>query len=279
VTVTVELTLSAAQLSVDDDSGIGDAREQCVEYCREAGKNGSDLLVLPEMCFQPYYSAFVTSKDDLPGNLPEVSDDLFQPFETVAEKYELVLIVPLLARDRRNDGIFSSAAVIDADGSLKGIYHRVHGNSSEKVNETWLDLGDDLPVYETEAGTIGIMLGHDRHFPEQSRILGVNGADVICVPSGAYGDHHDTWELELRAHTVAHGLFVVGANRTGSAGNLDFFGESMIIDPRGQISGELGSEDSVLTESVDTDEIREVRDLWQFFRDRRPETYSRMVDE
>jgi beta-ureidopropionase len=275
----VELTLSAAQLSVDDDSGIEDAREQCVEYCREGGKNGSDLLVLPEMSFQPYYPAHVTSKNDLPEDLPEISDDLFQPFEAVAEEYELVLIVPLLARDRRNNGIFSSAAVIDADGSLKGIYHRVHGNSSEKVNETWLDLGDDLPVYETEAGTIGIMLGHDRHFPEQSRILGVNGADVICVPSGAYGDHHDTWELELRAHTVAHGLFVVGANRTGSAGDLDFFGESMIIDPRGQISGELGSDDGLLTETVDTDEIREVRDLWQFFRDRRPETYSRMVDE
>jgi len=276
---TVELKLSAAQLGVDIDSDFQSARESCLDFCDQAGTEDADLLVLPEMCFHPFYPAVVNSPDDLPGDLPSLSDEIFAPFKSASDRNDLVLIVPALARDRRNDNIYSSAGVIDADGTLNGVYHRVHGNSSEGVNESWLDLGDELPVYETDAGTVGIMLGHDRHFPEQSRILGVNGADVICVPAGAYREQMETWALELRAHTVAHGVFLVGANRTGVTGDLDFFGNSMIIDPRGQVSGQLGSEEGLLIEHADTEEIREVRDLWQFFRDRRPETYSRMVEE
>lgn len=271
----VEICLE--QYGLDDQASLSEGRELAVERARSAAQSGADLVVLPELAASPYFPATAQSENDLPDDLDTLPGDVTGTLQDVAENNSSVIVYPTL--ESASEGIFSSAAVIDSTGEFAGVYRRIHSDGSGEVDESWLALGDQMPVFPTEIGNIGVMIGHDRHFPEQSRILGVRGADILCVPSAGFGDHDETWELELRAHTVAHGVFLAAANRTGSNGDLDFFGDSLILDPRAQFVAQASDGDDRVTGTCDLDEIREVRDLWQFFRDRRPETYDEMIKE
>ncbi len=273
----MNVDVSVEQYGIQDGTSPEEGRDEALRRATAAADSGADLVVLPECSSTPFYPATAESEDDLsdvPEPLPGETTDRLR---SVARDNETVIVYPTL--EEAAEGIFSSAAVIDADGELAGVYRRIHGDSSEAVNESWLSFGDQLPVFPTAVGNVGVMIGHDRHFPEQSRILGVRGADILCVPSAGFGDHEDTWALELRAHTVAHGVFLAAANRSGSSGDLDFFGNSMILDPRAQFVAEVEAGDDRALGNCDLEQIREVRDLWQFFRDRRPETYDEMIKE
>jgi beta-ureidopropionase len=274
----MEPSVAVAQFGIEEDEGKYEAQERAMDYVKEAADDGADLVVLPEMSTQTFYPSVVESESDLPEDLEPIPGPAVDNFRDVAEQREVVIVYPQLEHAEEGD-YYSSAAVLDADGSLAGVYRRLHRDTSADVHEDWLSTGDDIPVFETEVGTLGVMVGHDRHFPEESRILGLHGAEVICCPSAAWGDHYETWELELRAHTVAQGVFLAAANRTGQNGDLSFYGESFIIDPRGRVQGKLGEDPDYSVVECDYEEIREVRDVWQFYRDRRPETYEEMTQE
>jgi len=267
----MELTIAVAQMGVEDQQGKYEAQGEAIEHAEQAASEGADIVVLPEMSTQPFYPAIVDSAGDLPNDLEPIPGPAVDNMRDVAREQEVVIVYPKLEKSEEGD-LYSSAAVINADGSLAGLYRRIHRDTGEGIEESWLSTGDDLPVFETEVATVGVMIGHDRHFPEQSRIL-------LCAPSAAFGDHHETWELELRAHTVAQGAFLAAANRSGSSGDLEFFGDSFIIDPRGRVRGKIEEETGLSVEQCDLEEIREVRDVWQFYRDRRPETYEEMIEE
>lgn len=272
------LKLAVAQYGIDEGQGIEQAQQTALEYIHRAGEEGTDLLVLPEMCNSPYFPAFCGSVDDLPEHLEPLPGPRMEEFREAASTAGVITVVPTL--EKSEDGkLYSSAAVLTDQGDLAGIYRRVHRNTGPHVHEAWLDTGDEFPVFPTRVGTLGVMIGHDVHFPEESRILGLRGADILCVAGAGYGRHEETWELELRAHTVAHGVFLGAANRTGRHGDVSFFGQSQIVDPRAQILAEVGESEGLVTSECDLDEIREVRNVWQFFRDRRPETYEEMLEE
>jgi len=273
----MEINIAVAQPDIPEESGKYEAQDVIIQQAEQAGSEGADLIVFPEMSPQPFFPAFVDDKQDIPGDVEPIPGPSVDNIRDVADEQDLVIVYPEL--ERSDEDFFSSAAVLDTDGTLDGVYRRIHRDTSGELNESWMSVGDTIPVIETNVGTIGIMIGHDRHFPEQSRILGLHGADVICCPAAGYGEHRETWELELRAHTVAQGVFLAVANRFGHSNDLSFFGESLIIDPRGKVQGKLGREHGVNVVDCDLEEIREVRDVWQFFRDRRPETYGEMLEE
>lgn len=138
------------------------------------------------------------------------------------------------------------------------------------------------PVFDTAYGKVGVYICYDRHFPEGARLLGLNGAEVIYNPSATVaGLSQYLWKLEQPAHAVANGYFVGAINRVGTEAPWNigkFYGTSYFVNPRGQIIAE-GSEDKeeLVVGDLDLDMIREVRDTWQFYRDRRPETYENIV--
>lgn len=270
--------LAVAQYGIGEGQGFEEAQTKALEYVQRAGEQKADLLVLPEMCNSPFYPGFIGSAENLPSGLETLPGPRMERMREAATDAGVITVAPML--EQGDDGsIFSSAAVLTDQGDLAGIYRRVHRDSGPHVQEQWLDTGDEFPVFPTRIGTLGVMIGHDVHFPEQSRILSLRGADILCVAGAGYGRHEETWELELRAHTVAHGVFLGAANRTGTQGDVSFFGQSQIVDPRAQILAEVDESDGIVTCECDLDEIREVRNLWQFFRDRRPETYEEMLEE
>ena len=201
--------------------------------------------------------------------------------QELAAKHNMVIIVPVYEQEL--PGLyFNTAAVIDADGRYLGKYRKhhiphCHPGFWEKFYFTPGDLG--YPVFATKYAKVGVYICDDRHFPEGARALGLNGAEIVFNPSATVaGLSEYLWELEQPAHAVANGYFVGAINRVGeekpwSIG--EFYGKSYFCNPRGKIFAQASRDkDEVLVADLDLEMILEVRKVWQFFRDRRPESYG-----
>jgi len=258
--------------------------EKTLGYVHQAGKAGVQVLCLQEVFNTPYFCpaqqpVWYDAAEAVPG--PTV--ELMQEY---AKKYSMVMVVPLYEREMA--GVYyNTAAVIDADGKYLGKYRKNH---IPQVNPGFYEkyyfkpgnLG--YPTFKTAYATIGVYICYDRHFPEGARILGLNGAEIVLNPSATVaGLSQYLWKLEQPAHAVANGYFVGAINRVGTEAPWNigkFYGTSYFVDPRGSFVA-TGSEDKdeLIVADLNMDMIEEVRRTWQFFRDRRPETYDAMVKQ
>ena len=202
----------------------------------------------------------------------------------LAKKHDIVLVVPVYEEDLT--GVYyNTAAVIDAGGTYLGKFRKMHiphcaPGFWEKFYFRPGNLG--YPVFETRVGKVGVYICYDRHFPEGARCLGLNGAEIVFNPSATVaGLSEYLWKLEQPAHAVANGYFVGAINRPGFEEPWrigEFYGQSYFCDPRGQMLAIGGRDcDDIVIADLNLDVIREVRNTWQFYRDRRPETYGALV--
>jgi beta-ureidopropionase len=258
--------------------------EKNMKLVDDAGKKGVKILCLQEIFYGPYFPAEQEAKwYEATEKIPE--GPTIKLMQEKADKYGMVLIVPIY--EEEITGVYyNTAAVIDADGTYLGKYRKnhiphTHPGFWEKFYFKPGNLG--YPVFRTSYADVGVYICYDRHFPEGARILGLNGAEIIFNPSATVaGLSEYLWKLEQPAHAVANGYFVGAINRVGHEQPWDigeFYGTSYFCDPRGQIIAEASRDrDELLVADLDFDMIREVRNVWQFYRDRRPETYDEMVD-
>jgi N-carbamoylputrescine amidase len=206
--------------------------------------------------------------------------------QEVAAKHSMVLVVPIYEEEMV--GVYyNTAAVIDADGRYLGKYRKNHiphvaPGFWEKFYFKPGNLG--YPAFDTAYGRIGVYICYDRHFPEGARALGLAGAEIVFNPSATVaGLSEYLWELEQPAHAVANGYFVGAINRVGHEQPWDigeFYGKSYFCSPRGKIIAQASRDsDELVVAELDLDQIREVRNIWQFYRDRRPESYGELVKE
>ncbi|MGA9631090.1 MAG: nitrilase-related carbon-nitrogen hydrolase, partial [Candidatus Acidiferrales bacterium] len=204
--------------------------------------------------------------------------------QKLARKHKMVLVVPIYEVEMA--GVFyNTAAVFDADGTYLGKYRKhhiphCHPGFWEKFYFTPGNAG--YPVFETRHGRIGVYICYDRHFPEGARILGLNGAEIVFNPSATVaGLSEYLWELEQPAHAVANQYFVAAINRVGVEKPWaigEFYGKSYFCNPRGKIVAQASRDkDELVVADLNLDEIKEVRATWQFYRDRRPESYDEIV--
>ena len=249
----------------------------------EAATQGVQVLCLQELFYGPYFCAEQSDRwYDITEPIPD-GPTIRLMMET-AKRLGMVMIVPVYEVDL--PGVYyNSAAVIDADGTYVGKYRKSHIPQCtpgfwEKFYFRPGNLG--YPAFETAVGKIGVYICYDRHFPEGARVLALNGAEIVFNPSATVaGLSEYLWKLEQPAHAVANAYFVGAINRVGHEEPWDigeFYGQSYFCDPRGQFLAE-GSrdQDEIVVADLDLDRITEVRNLWQFFRDRRPETYDELV--
>jgi N-carbamoylputrescine amidase len=255
-----------------------------LKLVEEAGQKNVKILCLQEIFFGPYFPAEQEMKwYDITEKIPE--GPTLKLMQEQAKKYGMVMVVPVY--EEEITGVYyNTAAIFDADGTYLGKYRKNHIPHTqpgfwEKFYFKPGNLG--YPVFETAYGLVGIYICYDRHFPEGARILGLNGAEIVFNPSATVaGLSEYLWKLEQPAHAVANGYFVGAINRVGHELPWDigeFYGTSYFCDPRGQIVTEGSRDkDELIVADLDFDMIREVRNVWQFYRDRRPETYDEMVD-
>src|SRR5262245_40645503 len=247
----------------------------------KAGQMGVQILGLQEIFNTPYFCpaqepVWCDSAEAVPGPTTE-------RMAAYAKKYNMVLIVPVY--ERAQAGVYyNTAAVIDADGTYLGKYRKTHIPHTNGFWEKYYFKPGNLgyPVFETRYGKVGVYICYDRHFPEGARILGLNGAEIVFNPSATVkGLSQYLWKLEQPAHAVANGYFMGCSNRVGTEAPWNigqFYGSSYFVDPRGNFLAQASEDkDELVVAEMNLDMIEEVRRTWQFFRDRRPETYDDMV--
>src|ERR1051325_4716507 len=254
--------------------------EKNLGFIEEAARQGVQIICMQEVFTTPYFCAEQQVRwYDAVEKIPD--GPTVQLMQEVAKKHGMVIVVPIY--EEEETGVYyNTAAVIDADGTYLGKYRKNHiphvaPGFWEKFYFRPGNLG--YPVFKTKVGTIGVYICYDRHFPEGARELGLAGAEIVFNPSATVaGLSEYLWKLEQPAHAVANGYYVGAINRVGYEGpwNIgEFYGQSYFCDPRGQFLAN-GSRDKteLVTAELDLDQVREVRNVWQFFRDRRPETYT-----
>jgi len=254
-----------------------------IALIEQAASKGVQVLCLQEIFYGPYFCAeeqvkWYNTAERIPDG-PTV-----KLMREVARKHQMVIIVPIYEEDMT--GVFyNTAAVISETGEYLGKYRKTHiphchPGFWEKFYFKPGNLG--YPVWETTFGRIGVYICYDRHFPEGARALGLNGAEIVFNPSATVaGLSEYLWKLEQPAHAVANQYFVGAINRVGTEKpwNIgEFYGTSYFCNPRGKILAEGSrNKDEVVVADLDLDMIREVRNVWQFFRDRRPELYGELI--
>jgi N-carbamoylputrescine amidase len=244
----------------------------------EAGRRGVQILGLQEMFNGPY---FCPSQDARWCDLAEtVPGPTTERLAVLARKYAMAMVVPLYEREM--PGVYyNTAAVLDADGTFLGKYRKTHIPHTSGFWEKYFFKPGNLgfPVFQTRYAKVGVYICYDRHFPEGARLLGLHGAEIVFNPSATVkGLSQYLWKLEQPAHAVANGYFMACSNRVGTEApwNIgEFYGSSYFVDPRGNFLA-TGSEtkDELVVADMNLDLIEEVRRIWQFFRDRRPEAYE-----
>jgi N-carbamoylputrescine amidase len=253
-------------------------------FVEEAARKGVKILCLQEIFNGPYFCPGQSPRwYEAAESVPGPTTDLFCE---IAKKHSMVIVVPVYEREQA--GVYyNTAAVIDADGTYLGKYRKTH---IPQVNPGFFEkfyfkpgnLG--YPVFQTAYAKVGVYICYDRHFPEGARILGLHGAEIVMNPSATVaGLSQYLWKIEQPAHAVANGYFVGAINRVGTEAPWNigkFYGTSYFVDPRGNFLA-TGSEDQseLITADLNLDLIEEVRRVWQFYRDRRPDAYGDLAKD
>jgi N-carbamoylputrescine amidase len=256
---------------------------------RQAAGRGAQIVCLKELFNAPYFCKSQQSdRFDLAEPIPGPTIDAMA---RLARELAIVLIVPIF--ERQAAGVYrNSAVIIDADGSVLGVYRKMHIPDDPLFNEKYYFTPGDMPgfrVWKTRYATIGVLICWDQWYPEAARITSLMGAQVLFYPT-AIGWHPseqeewgpsqvDAWRTIQRSHAIANGVYVAAPNRVGhedepGTDGLNFFGHSFVADPFGRYVAEAAGGEEVLVARCDPALIEEVRRNWPFLRDRRIDAYG-----
>ena len=276
------VTIGLIQMAVSNDPAgmLAAAREKVIA----AARDGAQIICLPELYRTRYFPQHPgTDVSLLAETIPGESTETFA---AVAREHGVVVIVPVF--EKAPDGRFHNAAVvIDADGTLLPPYRKVHIPQDPGFFEKgYFYPGDTYRVYATRHGTFAVLICFDQWFPEAARSVALEGAGLIFYPTAighpsgtepSEGNWQDAWELIQRSHAIANSVHVAAVNRAGREGKTTFFGGSFVCDAFGKVLKKAGHDEETLIVPVDLSMNRAVQDSWGFFRNRRPDTYGRIV--
>ncbi len=283
----VKAGLIQVGLKADTAQSPAQIRDQMIEahipFIEDAGRQGVQVLCFQEVFTQPYFcpsqdAKWYAATEKIPDG-PTVT--LMQEY---AKRLNMVVVVPIY--EEEITGVYyNAAAVIDADGRYLGKYRKSHIPQVAGFYEKFFFKpgNSGWPVFDTAYCKLGVYICYDRHFPEGWRALALNGAEYIVNPSATVaGLSQYLWKLEQPAAAVANGVYIGATNRPGIEQPWEigrFYGSSYVVDPRGEILVEAGEDaDQLVVAEMEMETVREVRNTWQFFRDRRPETYDRLTE-
>ncbi len=251
------------------------------QHAYEAAKQGAQFILFQELFYGPY---FCQVQEPEYYSYTELIPDgpTTKRMQDLAKQTGMVVVAPMYEEDATASGIYyNTAAVIDADGTYLGKYRKTHIPHVKGFWEKYYFRPGNLgyPVFQTDIAKFGVYICYDRHFPEGARALGLNGAEIVLIPSAtSRGLSEYLWKIEQPAHAVANQYYVGAINRVGTEApwNIgEFYGQSYFCNPRGQIVKQASRDkDEVVVADLDLDMIQEVRNVWQFYRDRRPESYT-----
>ncbi len=264
--------------------------KRAIAFIKKAAGSGAEIVCLPELFSAPYFCqkedpAFFDLAESVPG--PTTNE-----LGKVAKKHHVVLIAPVF--ERRAAGVYhNSAAIIDADGKIAGLYRKMHIPDDPAYYEKFYFTPGDLgfQVFDTHAGKISTLICWDQWYPEGARLSALHGAYILFYPT-AIGWHpfekdtagaaqRDAWKTIQRSHAIANGVYVAAVNRVGheksdkNSDGIIFWGSSFICDPQGIVIAEASiNKEEIIYGEIDQLLIEETRRNWPFLRDRRIDAYD-----
>lgn len=289
------VTLGLIQAKADSAPAIN--LQATLAKVEQAAANGANIVCTQELFATEY---FCQSEHHDNFRLAEtIPGDTTEAFQRLAKRCGIVIIVSLF--EKRSAGVYhNSAAVIDADGSLLGIYRKMHIPDDPLYHEKFYFTPGDLGfrAWDTRFGKIGVLICWDQWYPEAARLTAMQGAELLFYPTAIgwhpsekekYGEQQrDAWQTIQRSHAVANGCFVASVNRVGhetpvGGDGIEFWGGSFVAGTSGEILSQAGLDESVLLLEVDLGKVDVARTHWPFLRDRRIDAYGgitkRLLDE
>ena len=287
-----QVKVAALQFSCSRD--VQENINKAEKMVREAADNDANIILLPEL-FERQYFCQEKRYDYYDYALPLEKNPAVNRFKEVAK--ELGVVIPVSFYERDIDRLFNTVAMIDADGSVLGIYRKTHIPDDHFYQEKFYFTPGDtgFKVFDTRFGCIGVGICWDQWFPETARGIAVQGAEMLLYPTAIGSepildvDSSGHWRRVMQGHAAANLMPVVAANRigvetvepckenAGQSSSLDFYGCSFIADATGDIIASAKQEETILYGEFDLDTLKEDRLSWGLFRDRRPETYVVMT--
>ena len=263
---------------------------QAAAKCRDATQRGAQVICLPELFRSQYFcqredSAWFDLAESVPGPSTEA-------LSKVAKQHNVVIMVPIF--ERRTAGLYhNSVVVLDGDGSIAGLYRKMHVPDDPGYYEKfYFTPGDkDFHAIPTSMGKLGVLICWDQWYPEAARLTTLHGADILFYPT-AIGWHpsekaqegetqRSAWQTIQRSHAIANGVFVAAVNRVGhekpaeGGDGIEFWGSSFICDPLGVVLAEASTDqEEILVAEVNLSRVEDIRRNWPFLRDRRVDAYA-----
>jgi N-carbamoylputrescine amidase len=277
--------MSVVRAAITQTTWTGDKESMIAkheQFARDAAAQGAQVICFQELFYGPYFG--ITQDKKYYAYAEQADGPIVQRFAKLAKELNMVMVLPIYEEDIT--GVYyNTGVVVDADGTILGKYRKHHLPHLDRFWEKFYFRPGNLgyPVFDTAVGKIGVYICYDRHFPEGWRELGLNGAEIVFNPNATKpGLSNRLWELEQPAAAAANGYFVAAANRVGKEDNeygdlaVTFYGKSQFADPQGNIVGAYGSGETeeLVIRDLNMDMVKQVRDDWQFYRDRRPDSYT-----
>jgi N-carbamoylputrescine amidase len=285
---TVKLALLQMRCHVDPRKNL----QRALLLAGQAARQGARIICTPELFLSPYFCQSEHHEHfKLAEPIPGPTTDAFQ---RAARKHRAVMIVSLF--EKRAPGLYhNTAAVIDADGTMLGIYRKMHIPDDPLYYEKFYFAPGDLGyrTWNTQHGQIGVLICWDQWYPEAARLTALGGAQILLYPTAigwhptekaALGaDQQGAWESIQRSHAIANGCFVAAVNRIGlerpvGGEGIEFWGQSFVAGPMGQIQARASvDQEEVVLASIDLDQVDVTRTHWPFLRDRRIDSYTELT--
>lgn len=273
-----EITIATVQMK----PALGESEDNLVKMSDFVSKIASqqkvDLIVFPEL---------VTSGYELGVRFTELAQRVPGPTVNLmaqrAAEFGVYIAFGMVTKEKVESVLYNSAVLVGPEGEMIGTYHKVHLHGEERMA---FREGFRLPVFDTEIGSIGLMLGWDLAFPEVARSMTLDGAEIIAVLANWEDAQAEEWRTYVRARAYENAVYMAASNRVGEDVTLKFGGESMIVGPRGKIHASLAEEkdpesgeprEGYCVARVDLDEVRKCREEHQTLQSRQPTAYRTLV--
>jgi N-carbamoylputrescine amidase len=282
----MKVTVAATQFAVADDRAANLATAE--RLIREAARRGANVVLIQEL-FETHYFCKEHNTEWFKQALPIEENPAVRRFQQLAR--ELNVVLPASVYERAGNAFYNTVAMIDADGSLMGIYRKAHIPESPGYHEKFFFSPGDtgFKVWPTRYGTLGVAICWDQWFPESARAMAVQGAEILFYPT-AIGtepqdlsiDSRDHWQRAMQGHSASNVMPLVASNRIGTERGerweVTYYGSSFITDQTGKIVQQADRDrETVLTATFDLEELRAYRNAWGVFRDRRPDLYGPLL--
>jgi len=264
------------KISLFQYSPVADMQENLevvLAALEEAASQGADLLITPELCLSPFFPQFPGR--DVARYVVDLDGDVCRAFQDACCRLKLAASPNFYLQ--QGEHRYDASLMIDADGDLLGVSKMVHICQAPAFYEqdyyTPSDTG--FQVYETALGRIGIVICFDRHFPESIRACVLKGADLILIPTAnTRAEPRELFEWELRVAAMQNNVFIACCNRVGAEHAMEFYGESIVIDPNGDIVAKAGEDETLLIAEIDLSMVGLVRKQRPYLDLLRPEAYE-----